>query len=379
MLIVEVNGVPFDTFIEVNVNRAMNRLAQNFSATASYDTFKTFPIKLGDDFRGLTNDKVLITGKIEVVHPRYDSNEKNVFIAGRDKTAPVVKSNLSKEIRVSSDVSLKSLIERILSDLEITDISVIDLVNPSLFKTKDVKINEGENAFEGMSNYAKQVQCLLSANENGDIVIQRASNEIIPKKLISNLDDSDRNNNVLSAEMPFSTENLYKKYVTKAQESNTSILDGIITGPDPGKSFVHIDNFDDFTKSDGFSKKIPAISENSTIVIYSEDAESEEIKNRGIWEASLRRSQAFSYRCKVQGFLFDDENPWIPNRIVNINDEFVDLFGDLLIESVNYNFSELGSIVTLRCVTRSSYSIQSEIDALDQRSNRTGQDIFNFG
>ena len=377
-MIVEVNGVPYNNFLDIKVSRGMNRISQYFTGIASYDKFSGFPIKLGDQYRILIeNGNPLITGVIENVSASYTNDTKTVTVSGRDKIAPVLKSDIRNSITVSSNVSLKNLIEKILSDIGITNISVIDNVNPPQFKSKDVQSDEGDNAYETMERFSRRAQVLLSSDVDGNIVIQQINKTPLDVKLKSFIEDSDRVNNILRGDISFSTEDLYKTYIVKSQDSGFSFLKGVISDLNVSKEAEFLDLYLDFNTTSGVNIEIPPISEESQRVILAEESESESFQDRALWEASMRRARAFRYSCDVHGFMYDGNNAWEPNRIVSIEDEFCDLFGDMLIERVDYSFNlENGSITTLNFVTRSSYELQSQRDSIDERSNKTGLNIF---
>jgi len=80
---------------------------------------------------------------------------------------------------------------------------------------------------------------------------------------------------------------------------------------------------------------------------------------RALWQRNISRAQAFQYNAIVQGHTTPDGMPWKLNRLINIRDTYCDVDGDLLLNSIEWKFSnKSGSITSLGFVPKDSYTLE---------------------
>lgn len=372
-IILEVNDQPYQNFKSVNVNRSMETLSGTFDFVATIDSFKNFPIKLQDRARVLINNIPLITGFIEVVEPSYTNNSHEIRLSGRDLTADVVDSSVLSNVNYSPNITLLSIVKNLIRGNNL-DIKVIDKVDPAakIFKLGDIVGGEvGQNMFEIIDKYCTKRQVLATTDGNGNIILTRASKEVVPIVLTQISQNglnpfNKRKNNILSASASYSMENRFHSYIVKSQLNPTAL--NISGGKASSESIVQqnggtIDN---------------EVRNTRDFVLSADISNSSQTANeRAIWEANVRRARGFTYNCTVQGYFVDKERTiiWEPNKLVQVEDEKTDVSSQLLILGVNYSFSRKGSLVNMEMGYRDSFTLNAEQEAIEAKSNLFGFDI----
>jgi prophage tail gpP-like protein len=100
-----------------------------------------------------------------------------------------------------------------------------------------------------------------------------------------------------------------------------------------------------------------------------------DLKNRAIWEANIRRATSKTQSCTVQGFRAEKDGIiWRPNLLVRVDDEFTNTSGTFLIKDVTYNYAlDGGSFTTLTLVAKDAFTLQAEQDQRESRVNTQGK------
>ena len=370
MITIRINNSIYSNFKSINVALSMETLSGAFDAVATIDQFSNFPIKIGDNVEILVNDQKVLTGFIEELEPRYSADSHEISLSGRSKTADVIDSSLVDNLEIKGDITLKAVIEKILTINSITGINVIEATNIDPFvKGETISAESGEGLFDIIDKYCQKRQVLATTNGDGDIVLTRSSadnlnaqlifrtkkslTQNITNQLITNqtnflnkLSINKRENNILSANAFYSTKNRYYKYIVRTQDNMNGINDlGISIN---GLSSV--------------SKKGEAIDDlirtTRSIVISADDANTTETaKNKAIWEANIRKARTFEYTCNVQGFMANNNDLWLPNKLVKVEDNFMSINDFYIIKSVAFNYSLDGSITQIKLVNKNSYTL----------------------
>lgn len=371
-IILEVEGKPYTNFLSANVSRSMETLSGTFEFIATIDNFNNFPIKLQDPVRVLIDDIPILTGFVEMVEPSYTNNSHQIRLAGRDKTADVVDSSALSNVNYTPNITLKTIIQRLLIGNNITDIKVIDNAQPAIFKEGDIISGEDEQTlFEIIDKYCAKRQVLATSDGNGDIVIIRGADEELPGALIHkniNLLNflSGRQNNILSASATYNMQDRFHAYIVRSQ-MNLSALNATSAKRSAEEIVLQeggsIDN--DVRRTRDF------------ILSADTSNNSQTATERATWEANVRRTRSFNYNCTVQGFFANEPKKilWEPNKLIQVEDEKADVSGQLLIKSVNYSFSEEGSLTSMECGYKDSFTLEANQKAIEASSNAFGLNI----
>jgi len=359
----EVNGESFEFFSNLSVTRSIETLSGTFNFQATIRKGNTFPIKSGDACRVFLDDVSVIDGFAEKVSSKGSSVEHSINVSGRDKTADLVDSSVVKNLTFQGAISLKRIIENVLTDLGLSGVSVIDESGgiPD-FTAQDREAGGiGVNAFDFLGKYARKRQVLLTTNGSGNIIITRGGGQLIDTALLHQLNGTS-SNNVLNYEVTYDESKRFYEYKVKSQlNPSIGMNDGSSTTPKVlvDQSGMAIDS---------------GIRKSRKLTLNAESSSSNTVsKNRALIEANLRRARAKTYRAAVQGFSINPkEGLWRPNLLVRIVDDFAQVDAQMLIRSVNYNQSLSGSITTLEFVVKDAYTLQAELDSLSASSNKLG-------
>jgi prophage tail gpP-like protein len=358
VITIEVNGVKYEGFLDVNVEQHFDTACSSFSFTSTSDKKLYSPVKVGDAVRICVKNIPLVTGYVDKITPKYTSDSHDISIEGRSKTADIVDSTVSGNIDLKAPISLKRIIERVISSLGITDIKVFitdkfkSFTDEDLNPTQNTGLDEpagqdvsakvGENAFDFIEKYCRKRQVFFTTDGDGNIVIARASNEIIDLGLFNKVDG--QNNNIKSASSTIDNSQRFYKYVLHSQSN---------TAEDMGEGFAS-------SKGVAYDKEIRKTRVYEMQADVASDMQT--ATDRAKWEANIRRARSFVYSCNVQGFFINAEETelWRPNILVKVVDDFEDINSELLVKSVKFSYSaDGGNLTDLDLVTRDAFTLQA--------------------
>ena len=353
----EVNGLRYQGFTDVNVVKSIENLAGQFtfsttvkdgftSATESGITFLTGnlgtlqnDLKIQDEVKIYIDDTLLISGFIEDLSIAYSADSHSISIAGRDKTGDLIDSSIIQ--KSYSQRGFVKLIEMVLKDNGHTSISVInDVVDLSNLETNEIiKTEKGDSIATFLDRYAKKLQVLLITNEDGDLVITREGADLGIGALISEI--KGYNNNILSANISVNTSERFRYIEVYSQSSNDDY-----TASSVNQSAIAIDAVirDTRRKRVTMSTATKALS----------------LNNLAKWSVNVRKAKGSRYNCKVQGF-YTQRNQgalWTPNTLVQLTDDRCQVNGQFLIQGVSYSKSLQGTFTELSIVERGAFTVE---------------------
>jgi prophage tail gpP-like protein len=260
---------------------------------------------------------------------------------------------------LSGKMSLKSVIEKVITSLGGNGVKVIDNANPPPFKdAQDIQAPEpGDNAFDFLESLARQKQVLLTSDSDASVIIEAPPGDDSGGVLQNILNDP--NNNILNADAVYDDTEQFGVYkfrsslnpialnkTNKTQISTIVSQKGAVinTGVRIGRQFVAIP---DSTFGD------------------------DDNNSRAIWEANIRKARSRTYVCTVQGFRAGPGlDIWRPNRLVKIIDEFADINTIMLINSVGFTLDARGgSLTTLTLVDKNAYTLELQDPDIQELGN----------
>lgn len=358
----EVAGVRYEGFNSAEVELRLDALANTFSFSASSDELLLLPFKGGEACRVFVDGELALTGSIEVVEVTYSADTHDIVVRGRDKTGDLLDSSLPafSDLR-GPGLTLKAIIERVIKELG-ANVSVIEAVRTEAFnEAEDIASPEpGENAFEFIEKWARKRQALLTSDKDGNIVIENGSGESI-RGFIQNIIDED-DNNVLSSNAVYDSTGRYNLY------KFTSAMNF------PALNFAGETNTADAVDQTSAPVTDGEIRAGRVLVLTPENSSSsKQNKARAEWEKNIRRARGRVYTVTLQDFRDQDGALWAVNRRVTVADDFADIAGQMLINSVLFSLDvEDGSRCTLTMVQPDAYSLQ----ASEPRLQDTGKGLF---
>ncbi len=373
----EVDGTRYSRFTEASAFISLDAIARSFSFTAVSTEGLPLPFKGGEACRVIVDGEPVLTGFIETVNINYDSGSHSITVEGRGKTGDLVDSTLlGKEF--SSSISLKKIIEEVISEIDL-DIEVFNNTDIADFNPAEDKIGRepAENAFGYIEKLARKRQVLLTSDADGNVVITRSEPATINANL-QNIIGSDENN-ILSASASYDNTNRFRFYVGQAQQNTTSLSFGgnvsleDVVGPGADIEQSNAEGVSEIQQAvEKLGETDPDVRKSRTHVFIAEKASGvDQIKDRSIWEANIRRTRSQAYSAIINGYRTKEGELWSINKLVTIVDSFADINAQMLINSVEFKFGiSEGRETALGFVPKDSYQLSlDEPEPVDNVGN----------
>lgn len=351
MITIRVNGNEYSGFIEAAASKDIEDLCGQFSFTATgYD----FPIKIQDKCEIYVNGKKFLTGFVEKRHVSVNASTRTISIAGRDKLSLLVDNTVSQVYQYVGGQTLASFCRQIISDLGL-DIDVIAKKNPIIPEEDFPSCEIDTTAFEVIDDVCKRLQVLATSDENGNLVLMSAGNDVFPTALVN--EPGGDENNVLSASYDEDYTNRFYKYNVYSQDNfaelgftplpNTPVPPG---EPAPSPEYDVLASAIDSAVSK--KRKINLVMKNS----YSED----QADNYAKYTSNIRRVESTQYEATVvlhQGT--EGGRIWEHNKLYSINDGYCGINTQMLCKGITYSFSNEGETTTLLFVAKDAFKVQA--------------------
>lgn len=358
MLTLEINGVLYKDAQKIQVFRSLKNFCGFFTATTTANPQNVLPVFIGQTVKVYADDILIFNGYIEQLSPNYTSSSHTISISGRDRTQDVYDSTVSGKKSFEGVNSYTNILRQVLDAGNLQDIKIIDEVNniPDFSDTDIVSADVGQTIFDFIEPYSRKNQFLITTNEDGNILLMRAGTERLGISLLHEIGNNE--NNVLEATLEIDNSKRFNKYVSK---SNLNPFNEEVLEP---ADLVNQ------TSEQVIDSKI----RNSRVLEFNteEDMDLNKGFNRAKFEANIRRANSLNYSCVVQGNSFNG-NIFKINRKVFVKDTFCQISSDMLIHTVNYNFSiENGSTTQLQLSAPDAYSLQAEQEAREANRSDLG-------
>ncbi len=366
MITLEVGGKFYSNWKSVSVERALDQISGIFRFEAAADWSQPFPVPRGEACRVRINGKIVMTGYVDNITIDYDANSHAISIEGRDKTGDIVDSMLDGKMEFKAPVTMEEVIRKTLDNIGATDVKVINQVKDLKPFSKDELVSGkiGMRAFEFMDKYAAKRQVILTTDGEGNVVIARASEEltnIFIKNVIS-----DPFNSIKKARVAYTDGDRYNEYKFFAQANHAADPDN---DEDKSKSTNRTATAtDDDIRP---SRKFRAIAEGSQ--------KEKPLEERAKWEANIREAKSFKYSVLMTGHspYSHDGEPYQPNTLVKVKDDFSDIDTELLIVKVTHKLDlNDGSTTELEMLTRTAFLLllQEKYEKGDDKKKKGGAD-----
>ena len=345
MIELEVNGIRYTRFNEINVNMAIDAIARSFSFEASTSAGIALPFTGGEACRVIVDGITVVTGTIERVRVSSSGESHDIVVSGRSITGDLVDSSL-EAIEINLPISLTSVIERVLSVLGISILVIDNSGGIDDFNEAEDKIGPkvGENAFSFIERLARKRQVILNCDGESNIVLTRANPELLDVTL-QNIINSNTNN-IITSTVVYDRTDRFRSYTVKSQ-LNTSL-------------FSAQANFGEAVDQGGNSID-EEVREGRQLVMKAEKSSSNtQSRLRALWEANIRRTRSVTYTAVVRGFQSGAEDIWTLNTLVLVNDVFANIDARMLVNSITFSssLSGNGSTTTLGLVEKNSYLVE---------------------
>lgn len=358
----EANGINYDGFTSVKVVRSFTNLANAFSFNAVSSQNIAFPIEVGNSCVVFVEGTPVITGFIEKISISYSEDSHSILVEGRDRTCDVIDSTIDDKIIYKPPITLRQVIVNVLKVLGISNIGIIENVSIKPFSVAEIEAGKiGNTFFSFLQDLCKLRQVVLSTDGKGNIVLDQASKTQISTVLLHKFNNN--TNNIKSSSSTFDFTERFGTYKGFSQGNPVAYIDVPQTAQQ-------------ITNRRGKTSQDPAVRSSRQFSFVSEKSTSDQdLQNRTIWEANIRRAKSKVYNCRVQGFTAEKDGiVWKPNILVQVDDDFANTHGVFLIKDVSYTFAiDGGSITDLTLITKDAFTLQAEQDARNSRANTQGK------
>ena len=362
MFRVDIGGVTYNTFKDISVYRSMTNASGSFVVTVSAENNEPFPIQVQSSVQIYINGIQIINGYVDSINVSYASDFHTLTIQGRDITSDVIDSTVVKDYAFQAPITLDQICRRVLDDLGLTKINVINNLDETISFSKGelAAASVDENAFNFIEKYCRKKQVLLTTNGVGDLVLTRSSTDLLETALINKV--SNLNNNILSASFNVDYSDRFNKYTVKSQ-SNFSSIQNDLNEADP-------------ENKTGESADRSVRETRQLTILQPESLTNNECKQSAQWVQNIRRTKSKEYSCQVASNQYDElGNPWFPNVLVKIQDDFCDIDAKMLLRDVELIQQANQSYTNLTFVPKDAFTLEAEKDAFDL--SKEGQEFEN--
>lgn len=347
-IFLEVNGVVYENFTGATVDIRLDALSNTFSFGATAEEGNLLPFNLGDACKVRIDNDLVLTGTIEVINVNYGSTSHSISIQGRDNTGDLIDSTIDVLSDITPPISLLSVIEKVISHIQST-ITVSQEFTPTDFEaaTSLLSPERGQNSFEFIEKLAREKQVLLTSDADGNVVITRSTAENFTAGILQNvLNASD--NNIKSGSMSYDNTGRYNRYVFASQRNPLA------------SNKTSSTTIDDIVTQQGSVVDQEIRKSRQMVLVAETPFSSTEDDARATWEANIRKARGRLYNVVVQGHKINGAM-WKINTLVNINDVFAGISGQMLLNAITYNFDVAGgSTTSLQFLEKNAYTLTLE-------------------
>lgn len=353
-LTVEVNGQPYTDAIAINVNRSIKNMLGDFSIQTSANEDELLPLRVDDVVKIYADGNVVLNGFVDRVEPSNSASSHIITVYGRDRTQDLLDSTIRGDKTFAGGLLFTDIARRVLDAGKMTNIGIVNEtgINPRFNASDVISAEVTDGAFWFLEKLARKLQFVLTTNEDGDLLMLRASVTKLPMRLV-NVVGGDKNN-VLESSMTKDNSGRYNTYSVISQLSPVNST----------QSAANITN-QIGTAIDNTIRESRFIQFNSE-----EELDNDRIRSRASFEANIRRASSLDYKCTIQGNSIDGELIKM-NRIVHITDSKCDIASDMLLHTVGYSYSSNGSSTSLEFSYPDAYSLGIEQSAREIARSET--------
>lgn len=361
MMRVEINRLDYTGFKEIVINASLLDVTRSFSLSTISTNVDDWRLKVGNSIRIYADDEMRLDGFIEGLERVQDPGSDTIVLSGRSKTSDLVDSTIDSNVQFRGKQSLRTVAETLIQYLEGFDpvITIPTGIAPELEPFIRVAIDEdindfrededlneevGQSYFEVIEKFAKKRSVLVTTNGAGDLVFTRGRGYLPTPFKIFNLASDSSSNNLKTMRVKHNSSKRYNIYVMTSQPAR---------GDFTKLSEITPENLI-LTNADVID---PNVRRTRRMFIITENASSKsDCQDRTRWEAIRKQSESVIYNVELNGHS-QNGNVWDSNIAVDVNDEFADINGKMLVRDVSFRQAVgRGSVTRLVCVPPNSYN-----------------------
>lgn len=319
----------------IDITRSIETIAGSFSLTVT----ERWPgqqvvaqVKPGASCKVAIGGQTVITGYVDDVQPGYDKTSHEVKIIGRDATGDLVDCSAPYIGGQSFNADVIGLITKIAQPFGIPVMSQITGLKP----VPEFVIHPGQSAFEAIQQLASFAAVLPISDGLGTLVLTRGglAGSQAPLKL---------GGNILKASGRFSAKDRYQTYRVLGQANGSGNVDPATAIGGNGSA-----------TDAGVTRYRPLVIIADFMAIG--DAA---YQQRAQWEATVRAGRAYTASITVRGWRDTNGVLFQPNRLVQVDDDFLALHDTLLISAVHLSKSSAGTTAELTVTRKQAFDLIS--------------------
>jgi len=327
----KVNGMIYGGWTSMRLERGMEQCSGMFelNVTELWPEQRTArEIAPGDECTVLLAGTTVVTGYVDEMTLSYSASKHDVAVRGRDKTADLVDCSAVKPAGQWSGRKLEQIAADLCQPFGIKVLTQTDTGKAF----PNFALQQGETVFEAIERMARIRAVLVTSDGLGNLVLARASTERISTPLVLG-------QNLLESSGTLSYRERFSSYTMKGQSAGGDWFNGKAASQVKAEA-----------KDPGVKRYRPLI-----VVSESQDVAAS-LKDRVLWEASVRAARSNDITCKVQGWAHAD-GLWEPNKLVHVRDPWLRLDTDLLIKKVAYTLDDSGTFCELALTSPDAYKL----------------------
>lgn len=355
---IAVNGQQYEDFLSASVSKSLVQVSGGFAFKMTDRKDDGIPFKADDEVEIFIDSEKIMTGYIMEIEGNIEKSNDIISIKGKEKVIDFVQSDLSSNISFGS--SSNSLEEQYLNDLENQPVlegnfSLIEVIKKAL-RNINLNINVnlqngfildkftqeeniigkvGEKAFKFCEKFARKRNVVITSDENGNILIQKATN--IYNGEILQLIIGNETNNVLKSSYKQSFNNRFYKYTARSSQN----LGLGSFGDNPTNKVVIV-----------YNNQVRNSRQREIIM----DANSlSTMRKRLIWQKNFDLNEDI-YNSRARGFRSNIGELWNLNTLVEVNDEKWKIKKRMLVKSCNWKLSGGGTFTNMALVDPIAFS-----------------------
>jgi prophage tail gpP-like protein len=325
--VISING--WTSFAEVNVRAAFNEAARSFSVTLIAELGASAVNRIFDVGTEVTiesNGDLLCTGYVDTKDPHIAAKDAWIAISGRSKSGDLVDGSAEHETGYFENKDPLEIAQAVSSEYEAKWES-----DQQLDKLDHYHLQQGETCFRCVEKMVRDQGMTITGTAEGNAKITKAGSQRHSGGLVEGV-------NILVGDAHHNAANRHSKIIVRGQRP---------VGHDDENLAIEA------TETDSSVKRHRTI-----IIVQDNDTNNDRAKKRAKNRKDRTAGNGLKASIRVQGFRDDDGTLWTPGYLVWTESPFLDIQQDMLIEAVDYNQSNKGSIATLAIVDPRAYGGQ---------------------
>ena len=317
-----VDGQDYGGWTMVQVRRSLDTVCGTFELSVSErwpGRARRWAVTAGDACQVLINGQVVITGWVDDVEARYESDAHEILVRGRDRTGDLVDCCRDEKPDEWSGAKLEAIAAELCRPFGIGVHAAADTGQA----LPHCKFNEGETVFSFIEKLARQRAVLVHSDPRGDLVLARAGEGGQAG------DALELGVNVKAGSSQVSHRERFSRYTVKGQGAGfEGAMPEIYAGPAGHSQDQGVRRFRPFV----------VLAECQGLDVSHQD--------RARWEASSRAGKALKLTYQTQGWWQRDGRVWPLNAMVRVRDAYFGLDRELLVVGLTWRLDNRGGAVT---------------------------------